>query len=61
MTVSGPTLTGRRARAPYPRWWVVLSAWMLWGLLWSTQVALYSRLGHAAGVADHRWGHHGGQ
>ena len=45
MTVSGPTLTGRRIRAPYPRWWVVLAAWMLWGLLWSTQVALYSRLG----------------
>ena len=45
MTASGPTLTGRRIRAPYPRWWVVLAAWMLWGLLWSTQVALYSRLG----------------
>ena len=45
MTVFGPTFTGRRTRAPYPRWWVVLAAWMLWGLLWSTQVALYSRLG----------------
>ena len=38
-------MTVPRARAPYPRWWVILAAWMAWGLLWSTQVALYSRLG----------------
>ena len=45
MTDSGPTATGRRTRARYPRWWVILTAWLAWGLLWSTQVALYSRLG----------------
>lgn len=45
MTVSGPTATGRRTRARYPRWWVILTAWLAWGLLWSTQVALYARMG----------------
>ena len=45
MTVSGPTATGRRAHARYPRWWVILTAWLAWGLLWSTQVALYARMG----------------
>ena len=35
---------GPATTAPYPRWWVVLAAWTAWGLLWSAQVTVLSRL-----------------
>jgi len=37
--------SGRRADSSYPRWWVILAIWTAWGLLLSTQVAVYVRLG----------------
>ena len=37
--------SGRRAHSSYPRWWVILAIWTAWGLLLSTQVAVYVRLG----------------
>ncbi|HYU91688.1 MAG TPA: hypothetical protein VE966_14680, partial [Gemmatimonadales bacterium] len=45
MTPSGFATSGRRARSSYPRWWVILAIWTAWGLLLSTQVAVYVRLG----------------
>ncbi|HYK82152.1 MAG TPA: histidine kinase [Gemmatimonadales bacterium] len=46
MTAHPPAPLGRGvARSRYPRWWVILAAWSAWGLLWSTEVALYARLG----------------
>src|SRR2546425_9451341 len=38
-------MSGRRAHSSYPRWWVILAIWTAWGLLLSTQVAVYVRLG----------------
>ncbi|MGH7548617.1 MAG: sensor histidine kinase [Gemmatimonadales bacterium] len=35
----------RRTPAPYPPWWVILAAWTAWGLLWSAEVTVSSRLG----------------
>ena len=30
---------------PYPRWWLVLAVWAAWGLVLSTQVHIYTRMG----------------
>lgn len=43
-TSAGATFD-RRTPAPYPPWWVVLAAWTAWGLLWSAEVTVASRLG----------------
>ena len=36
---------GQATTSPYPRWWVILVAWTAWGLLWSAEVTVSSRLG----------------
>ena len=41
---AGPA-PGPATTAPYPRWWVILFAWTAWGLLWSAEVTVSSRLG----------------
>ena len=35
---------GPATTSPYPRWWVIVAAWTAWGLLWSAQVTVSSRL-----------------
>jgi len=45
---SGFTTSGRQAHSSYPRWWVILAIWTTWGLLLSTQVTVYVRLGGKA-------------
>src|SRR5881409_2760123 len=38
-------MSGRLAHSSYPRWWVIFAIWTAWGLLLSTQVAVYVRMG----------------
>ena len=45
LTASAPATSGHRGRSTYPPLWVILAVWTGWGLLLSTQVAVYSRLG----------------
>lgn len=46
VTAHPPAPPGRgMARSRYPRWWVILAVWFVWGLLWSAQVVVYARLG----------------
>lgn len=45
MTTPVRAIPGPAAPVPYPRWWAILAAWSAWGLLWSAQVSVSSRLG----------------
>lgn len=44
MTTPARAIPGRLTYFPYPHWWVILAAWTAWGLLWSAEVTMSSRL-----------------